>query len=784
MIEPRYQDSVAFLRDINPDGPWNLIAIDPDGKQKLVGKSFTPDQQDIVLAWLTMHGDRNLYYTLNPIMSMIDTKPNRADIKELAWLHVDLDPRAGEDPAEEKKRIQKLVDVMEPKPTYTVFSGGGYQCMWKLNDPMPINGKAAAYDEAKLYNLQLEQLFDADNCHNVDRILRLPGTVNHPSKRKREKGRTEQLATVYVRNDVSYSIKDFTKCQMVQSADQGLTKNSVQVSENVARLPDLDSLEEAGVNNHCRVVISKGGDPDEPHKYEDRSDAVWYVVCELTRKGIDSDVIFSILTDKDWGISAHVLDQPRPRDYAIRQIERAQDFAVEPALCSLNDRYAIVQVGGKTKILKEDTEPFSADEDRPVIRYMSFTDFKNYFGNEYVTMENKNGKGTTSTPLGLWWTCNPDSRKYEGVVFAPGRDVGNRYNLWKGFAYESRPGDCSLFLSHIEQNICQGVKAHFDYLVGWMARCVQRPDRPGETALVFRGKPGVGKGFFANQFGKLLGRHFLPLSNSDHMFGKFNAHLQECVLLFADECFGVSDKKQEGQLKALITEATVMSEGKGLDARVAPNYIHLIMASNEGWVVPIGNFDRRFFVLDVGDDQRCDRDYFKVIVDQLEAGGYEALLHYLLTYDIEDYDVTAVPKTEAHAEQAAYTMNPIQSWWNNMLQEGQVMNSKGWPSRVWVDELYENYTDYMRAMGKHAVASNQIHARFMRKVLPGTRIKDQVGGTHMLQLNGTDTPKNRPMTWILGLLDECRDRWDREMGAERWDVVKDFSDVPPDEGDF
>src|SRR3546814_7886308 len=41
-----------------------------------------------------------------------------------------------------------------------------------------------------------------------------------------------------------------------------------------------------------------------------------------------SDVCSSdLLTDKTWGISAHVLDQKRPGDYAWRQVEKAYQAA-------------------------------------------------------------------------------------------------------------------------------------------------------------------------------------------------------------------------------------------------------------------------------------------------------------------------------------------------------------------------------------------------------------------------------------------------------------------------
>jgi hypothetical protein len=78
------------------------------------------------------------------------------------------------------------------------------------------------------------------------------------------------------------------------------------------------------------------------------------------------------------------------------------------------------------------------------------------------------------------------------------------------------------------------------------------------------------------------------------------------VLLFGDEAFYAGDKKHESILKMLITEEMITIEAKGVDAEVSGNCIHLMMASNESWVVPAGMDDRRFFVLDVGDGAKND----------------------------------------------------------------------------------------------------------------------------------------------------------------------------------
>ena len=96
-------------------------------------------------------------------------------------------------------------------------------------------------------------------------------------------------------------------------------------------------------------------------------------------------------------------------------------------------------------------------------------------------------------------------------------------------------GDWSLFRDHILDNVCSGDVAIFNYILGWMANCIQRPDRSGEVALVLRGKRGVGKSLYGRLFGSLFGQHYIHDSNGRHLSGNFNAHLEDAILVFADE---------------------------------------------------------------------------------------------------------------------------------------------------------------------------------------------------------------------------------------------------------
>jgi hypothetical protein len=47
----------------------------------------------------------------------------------------------------------------------------------------------------------------------------------------------------------------------------------------------------------------------------------------------------------------------------------------------------------------------------------------------------------------------------------------------------------------------------------------------------------------------------------------------------------------------------------------------VLLTTNEDWAVPAGLEERRWFVLNVGNAQRQNRDYFGALIAELQAGG-------------------------------------------------------------------------------------------------------------------------------------------------------------------
>ncbi len=350
------------------------------------------------------------------------------------------------------------------------------------------------------------------------------------------------------------------------------------------------------------------------------------------------------------------------------------------------------------------------------------------------------------------------------MVFAPGHELSDAYNMWRGFAVTPQPGEFHhSFLRHIADNVCGGNELAYDYVVKWMARAVQVPDQPGQTAIVLRGDQGVGKGIFAKSFGRLFGRHFAHVTNAQHLTGNFNAHLRDCCILFADEAFYAGDKRHASTLKTLVTEDSIMVEPKGVDTEMTGNCLHIIMASNEAWVVPAGMHERRFCVLDVSKDQMQNSSYFGQIHRDLRRGGFENLLHYLLHVDLTHWDVRKLPQTKALRDQKIQSFTPEQEWWYGKLMDGKLLTEHaGWEEEVLVEELKNDFIEYTRQfnMSRRGTATRLGH--FLRRACPDEQLQ-RFQSSETVTIG--DRTLQRPYFYTMPSLDECRSWWDKEFGG-------------------
>lgn len=795
------KQAISFLKKFRPGGPWIITAISPDRKQ-VTTKAFRSEDEAYTFIDRE-NGERNLYFLVNETIRDLNSKPAKTDIQSGAWLHVDIDSNATDAEGLEHDRELMLSQLTTklpkgiPAPSVTIFSGNGYWGLWKLKEPVLIEGTESKWEDFELYNKRLEQIFGGDHCFNVDRIARLPGTVNIPNPQKRKKGRTEIMAQLLDFNNNVYEISDFKKAAGVQSSGSmmdggGGTNEHLDIPGNIDRIQDLSELDEWSVPDRVKIIIAQGLHPDQP-KDKDNSRSAWVFdcVCSLARCGVPDAVIYSILTDPGWGISSSVLELKSGADrYARRQILRAKQYSEDPLLLQMNDRHAVIgNIGGKCVVIEEVDDHLKLHNgqtfNRTKLTMSSFDSINQRYLNKKVKVGTTKEGADVVMPLGKYWLQHPMRRQYDTMRFMPLLDKEGVYNLWRGFAYEAIPGNCDLYLQHVKENVCGGNEMVYEYLIYWMARVIQEPATAGEVAIVLRGGKGTGKGFFARTFGKLFGRHFMHIANAKHLVGNFNAHLQDCVLLYADEAFFAGDKSHESVLKMLITEDILPIEKKGYDVEAAPNFVHLIMASNDPHVIRATGDERRYLVLDMGEGKKQNSVFFGSMLAQLENGGYEALLYYLQSIDLSEFNVRSVPQTDALQEQKLLSMGYDEEWWYRKLQDGRIFNTdEKWDRFAQTEKVTLDYTAYMDTWKQTRRGNETALGRFLSRMVPHIQKVTRRVSVEEPDYDGRmkKVPK-RVNFYDFGTLDQCRQAWIEKHGAVKWEEtvqldLTDDGDVP------
>ena len=225
-----HDDAVEFLRLLRRGGPWILTAIKPDENGKI--ETITAKTDNDVRTFLSKYdGIRNLYYSVNPTRKAMTSKAAKTDIAAVEYLLADLDPKKDETPEAAKTRFLSALDELKPEPTAIIDSGNGIQVLLKLAEPIilaepmiatnaegkserafPAETAALITDVEKRVKTLMETLGSVAGTQNIDRILRLPGTVNLPTKAKIKMGRTACQSSLLAFNELAVcKLEDFPK---------------------------------------------------------------------------------------------------------------------------------------------------------------------------------------------------------------------------------------------------------------------------------------------------------------------------------------------------------------------------------------------------------------------------------------------------------------------------------------------------------------------------------------------------------------------------------------------
>ena len=671
-----------------------------------------------------------------------------------------------------RETVLEILRDLPFRPSGTIHSGRGVHAYWLLRSPADaqlhrdVPAAFLRYLNTQMVDKSTGEAFDLDPVCDLARLLRVPGTTN--SKAPLGDNRVRIIA---LNENRRYDIDDFSPYLFAEGQTPGVAHSDIRITLD----PDAKAPSDKLATLRCNAAFSSAWTGAK--HYDSPSEAGLALAGYAARAGFTDQEIADLLVQhrRERGIELKLKNvQKYARTIAKAKAELSQcALDHETILKELNSRHAVVPIGGRTVILNEQLDP---DRNYTAVSLSDPKDLRLLYSNR--TVPTPHGKGKPISFADFWLT-HPRRRQYGGVVFSPSRGVEGFYNLFRGFGVEAISGDCSLFTAHIRDVICGGDLKVYEYVMGWCAHLFQKPAELPGVAIVLRGKQGTGKNVFVDALGKLVGQHYMPLTSMNQVTGRFNSHMKDALLVFANEAIWGGDKAAEGALKAMITDTETVVECKGKDIFRVRNYKRLIMASNEQWAAPVGLDDRRYLVIDVLDTHKEDHGYFKVIDEQMRHGGYEALAYLLMSRDLSNFNPRQRPHTGAGLDMKLRG-HRVAEFWFHCLRDGEipsyeqdgspiVMDTE--PTIVPKETLRLAYGSYSHQQGfRHSESPEQFTKELKRVCRVATKKVPHEHGRRMssncvpLQ-KVLQEPSRRVPSYRIPPLKDCRDFFERALNA-------------------
>lgn len=171
-----------FIRSLFADvgGPVELTAI-RNGRvvpDFLLGDECLADELSYVLPDLERLNEQGyaIYYSISTKLRSWAPSGGRGG-QDLAWrfpaFWADVDTKSTGD---DLPALFKALHRFDPQPSLIIATGGGVQALWLLETPLEREAYLTTW---KNVNQGLQQAVRSDPVHNADRLLRLPGSINH-----------------------------------------------------------------------------------------------------------------------------------------------------------------------------------------------------------------------------------------------------------------------------------------------------------------------------------------------------------------------------------------------------------------------------------------------------------------------------------------------------------------------------------------------------------------------------------------------------------------------------
>lgn len=383
--------------------------------------------------------------------------------------------------------------------------------------------------------------------------------------------------------------------------------------------------------------------------------------------------------------------------------KRLIDDEIKRLIDRYNQQYVHVMLESKNAIMRrrESLEYPKQNEWIP----MPIPEFKAMLSHErpiivgYKTLKDGREEAIYKPPADVWLK-HPDSAFCNGTTFWPQTIPyhNGRLNLFCGYAVDpiecpANDPDVQLWKNHLVNIVCQNDSTTARYVLNWLAHLFQFPHIKPKTGLILKGEQGTGKGTLITPILDILGVHGAHLFRPGSVSGRFNSILENKLLIFADEAV-FNERKDCNVLKGLVSETSMETERKGLEAISQRNFSRVAMASDDEHPVRISASERRYLMLKLSDEQIQNSDYFARFQQARNNGLAGKLLYRLLKIDLDHFIPMDVPKTSYLMEEKIHHLKPAQLFIYEVLMSGG-FSGGCWPARIDFSEIQGHFRNWL-----------------------------------------------------------------------------------------
>ena len=145
----------------------------------------------------------------------------------------------------------------------------------------------------------------------------------------------------------------------------------------------------------------------------------------------------------------------------------------------------------------------------------------------------------------------------------------------------------------------------FKFVIMWHAQLFQYPQNKS-CMLCFLSKQGAGKGEYVRLLREMIGHAGVLTTTKPqkHVWGQFNIGMANAFLVVLNEVGAKGFADAEGEIKAMITDGTMMVEKKFCDQQEIDSYHRFILTAQvkDGESIPTTDDERRYFIARCSDE--------------------------------------------------------------------------------------------------------------------------------------------------------------------------------------